>query len=328
MTVLVTGGAGFVGSHLVDELVARDERVVVVDDLSTGREENLAPALSEGAQLVRETITDAAGIAGVIEDHRPERVFHLAAQIDVRRSVDDPAFDASINVLGTLKLLEALRRFPPRTMVFASTGGAIYGEGADRQLPLSENAECFADSPYGQSKLAAEGYVDLYRRAYGIPGVSLRLGNVYGPRQNPDSEAGVIAIFCGKLMRGERPTVFGDGVQTRDYVYVDDVVEAMLAAEAVRREGGPGQDGPYNVGTGRETSVLELIELLRRVGGRSDLDPVMAPPRQGEVQRISLDSARAGRELGWRPAVGLEDGLERTLDAMREGEGLAGDREP
>jgi UDP-glucose 4-epimerase len=326
MTALVTGGAGFIGSHLVDELVERGEEVVAVDDLSTGREENLAGALSRGARLERETITDAAALAHVVEDHKPERVFHLAAQIDVRRSVSDPAFDATINVLGTINLLGALALNAPRTLVFASTGGAIYGEGADRELPLSEAAECRADSPYGQSKLAAEGYVDLYRRAHGIPGVSLRLGNVFGPRQHPDSEAGVVAIFCGKLIRGDQPTVFGDGAQTRDYVYVGDVVAAMLAAESRLSETGARPIGPYNVGTGRETSVLDLVDALAGIGGRADLKPIMAPPRQGEVQRIALDSARAGRELDWAPAVELNEGLERTLAAMRDGDEFAGER--
>jgi UDP-glucose 4-epimerase len=325
MTALVTGGAGFIGSHLVDELVERGEEVVAVDDLSTGREENLARALSRGARLERETITDAAALARLVEDHRPERVFHLAAQIDVRVSVGDPAFDASINVLGTINLLEALRRSPSRTLVFASTGGAIYGEGADRELPLSEDAACRADSPYGQSKLAAEGYVDLYRRAHGIPGVSLRLGNVFGPRQNPDSEAGVIAIFCGRMIRGDQPTVFGDGGQTRDYVYVGDVVAAMLAAESKLSESDTEPIGPYNVGTGRETSVLDLVEALSGIGGHPELKPIMAPPRQGEVERIALDSARADRELDWTPAVGLSEGLERTLAAMRGGDELAGE---
>ncbi len=327
MTTLVTGGAGFIGSHLVDELVTRGEEVVVVDDLSTGREENVAAAISHGAHLERETIADAAALSAVVARHTPERVFHLAAQIDVRVSVRDPAFDASINILGTINLLEALRVHPPRALVFASTGGAIYGEGAGRALPLAEDAECLADSPYGQSKLAGEGYVDLYRRAYGVPGVSLRLGNVYGPRQNPDSEAGVVAIFCGRLLRGTRPTVFGDGGQTRDYVYVDDVVAAMRAAEARLTDGGERPSGSYNVGTGTETSVLELVELLGRFAGQADLDPEMAPARQGEVERIALDSARAESGLGWRPAVELEQGLDRTLAAMRDQE-LAGERSP
>jgi UDP-glucose 4-epimerase len=325
MTALVTGGAGFIGSHLVDELVERGEQVVAVDDLSTGREENLAEALSRGARLEHATITDAAALARVVEDHRPERAFHLAAQIDIRVSVADPTFDASINVLGTINLLEALRRSPSRTLVFASTGGAIYGEGADRELPLSEDAECRADSPYGLSKLAAEGYVDLYRRVHGIPGVSLRLGNVFGPRQNPDSEAGVIAIFCGRMIRGDQPTVFGDGGQTRDYVFAGDVVAAMLAAESKLSETGAEPIGPYNVGTGRETSVLDLVDALAGAGG-AELKPIMAPPRQGEVERIALDSSRAARELDWAPAVGLSDGLERTLAAMRGGDEVAGER--
>src|SRR5918994_7126418 len=225
MRALVTGGAGFIGSNLVDALVARGDTVTVVDDLSTGREENLGPALEAGATLLTQDVTDAGAMADAVREHEPEVVFHLAAQIDVRRSVGDPVFDANVNVGGTVGVLEATRLGGAR-LVFASTGGAIYGEGAGRDLPLSETAECFPDSPYGQSKLAAEGYLGFYRRVHGTPAVALRLGNVYGPRQDPLGEAGVIAIYCGKLREGGRPTVFGDGKQTRDYIYVGDVISA------------------------------------------------------------------------------------------------------
>jgi UDP-glucose 4-epimerase len=248
----------------------------------------------------------------------PDAVLHLAAQIDVRRAVREPVFDATVNVAGTASVLEATRAVEGARLVFASTGGAIYGEGADRPLPLSEAERCLPDSPYGQSKLAAEGYVSYFRRVHGVPAVSLRLANVYGPRQDPLGEAGVIAIFCGALSRGDEPTVFGDGRQTRDYVYVGDVVEAMLAADDRLAAHGAETDGPYNIGTGVETTVLELVEGLGRIGDRADFTPLMAPERPGEVQRIALDSSRAEAELGWRSRTPLDDGLRRTLAAVRE----------
>jgi UDP-glucose 4-epimerase len=322
MRALVTGGAGFIGSHLVDALVARGDSVLVVDDLSNGRERNLIDALSRGARLVTEDLTDAGSLLAAAGELEPDAVFHLAAQIDVRRSVDEPVFDATVNVAGTVGALEATRRVGGGSFVFASTGGAIYGDGASRRLPFSESDECFPDSPYGQSKLAAEGYVEHYSRVHGLPAASLRLGNVYGPRQDPRGEAGVIAIFCGELMRGGVPTVYGDGRQTRDYVYVHDVIEAMLAAEARLSSSGPTPHGPYNVGTGVETDVLELVERLGRIGGRSDFTPRMAPERPGELQRSSLDGKRAQAELGWSSRTALDEGLPHTLAA------LAGSDEP
>lgn len=310
MTALVTGGAGFIGSNLVDALLARGAAATAVDDLSTGRRENLDAALAAGARLAELDVRDGEALAALAEEERPEVVFHLAAQIDVRRSVADPAFDAAVNVGGTANALEAARRAGSRRFVLVSTGGAIYGEGDGLRLPLAEDAPIAPLSPYGQSKLAAEGYVGLYERLYGLSGVSLRLGNVYGQRQDPLGEAGVVAIFCGRLRAGERPTVYGDGRQTRDYVYVGDVVEAILAAA------GPGTRGALNVGTGVETDVLELAERLAALGG-APFEPDFAPPRPGEVRRISLDPARAGRELGWRAATGLEEGLRLTLDSLR-----------
>jgi UDP-glucose 4-epimerase len=305
MKALVTGGAGFIGSHLVDALLARGGRVVVIDDLSTGRRENLEGAVAKGAVLLEADITDAAAVNDAFDAHRPEVVFHLAAQIDVRRSVSEPVFDLGVNVAGTVNLLEAARQTHARRFILASTGGAVYGEGAGRPLPLDEQAECRPDAPYGQSKYAAEGYLSLYGRLYGLSAVALRLGNVYGSRQDPLGEAGVVAIFCGALLGGGTARVFGDGHQTRDYVYVGDVVEAFLA--------GAGSDaqGTYNIGTGVETSVLELGRLLAGVYDR-EFDPQMAPPRPGEVQRIAIDSALAANELGWRPRTALEQGLRAT----------------
>ncbi|HVY97176.1 MAG TPA: NAD-dependent epimerase/dehydratase family protein [Solirubrobacterales bacterium] len=310
MKALVTGGAGFIGSNLVDALLARGDEVTVVDDLSTGRLVNLEGALAGGAELVELDIRDRAALAELAAARRPERVFHLAAQIDVRKSLEDPAFDAAVNVGGTANVLEAARAGGTPRVVFVSTGGAIYGEGEGQPLPLDESTAVAPMSAYGQSKFAAEGYLGLYERLYGVSGIALRLGNVYGPRQDPLGEAGVIAIFCGKLKGGERPTIFGDGSQTRDYIYVGDVVAAALAA--ADSEAGE----PVNIGTGRETTVLELAETLARLGGGTSFEPEFAPPRAGEVQRISLDASRAEELLGWRPSTSLEEGLRLTLDAV------------
>lgn len=321
MRSVVTGGAGFIGSHLVDELLRRGDEVAILDDLSTGKRQNLAGALQRGATLVVADITEPSTTISLAE-LAPDRVFHLAAQADVRQAIRNPVRDATVNVAGTAGVMEAARRAGAR-VVFASTGGAIYGEGAGRPLPLSEGAQCFPDSPYGQSKLAAEGYVAYYRRVHDLPSLALRLGNVYGPRQDPLGEAGVIAIFCGALASGGVPIVYGDGRQTRDYVYVADAVEALLAADALLAAVGPEALGPYNVGTGRETTVLELIEGLSRIGGRGDFVPRMEPARPGEVQRIALECGRADAELGWRSGTPLGDGLEITLNAVR-GEGKLG----
>ncbi len=310
MKTLVTGGAGFIGSNLVDALLARGDEVTVVDDISTGRESNLVDALAAGARLERIDIRDAATLTALATEVEPATVFHLAAQIDVRKSLADPAFDAAVNVGGTANVLDAARAAGSGRVVFVSTGGAIYGEGDGKPLPLDESAPIEPFSAYGQSKFAAEGYLALYKRLYGLSSMSLRLGNVYGPRQDPLGEAGVIAIFCGLLAGGGQPTVFGDGTQTRDYIYVGDVVAAALAAAE------SGGTGPVNIGTGLESSVLELIEALGRLAGREDFEPQFAPPRAGEVQRIALAAERAERELGWRPEVSLEDGLRRTLDAI------------
>jgi UDP-glucose 4-epimerase len=310
MKCLVTGGAGFIGSNLVDALLARGDEVTVVDNLTTGRRVNLEPGLAAGAELVELDIRDAEALSRLTGEKRPEVVFHLAAQIDVRKSLADPFFDAAVNVGGTANVLEAARLAECGRVVSISTGGAIYGEGEGQQLPLTEDAPIAPMSAYGQSKHAAEGYVTLYERLYGLSGVSLRLGNVYGPRQDPLGEAGVIAIFCGALKEGKRPTIFGDGTQTRDYIYVGDVVSAALAA------GDSDATGPINVGTGRETTVLELVDALRELGDRDDFEPEFAPARTGEVQAISIDAGRAERELGWRAEVGLDEGLRQTLDSI------------
>ncbi len=310
MRSLVTGGAGFIGSNLVDALLARGDEVTVVDDLSTGRRVNLDGALAAGAELAELDIRDAAALSTLTRERRPQAVFHLAAQIDVRRSVEDPAFDAAVNVGGTANVLEAARAAEAGRIVFISTGGAIYGEGEGQRLPLDENTAIAPLSAYGQSKFAAEGYLALYERLYGISGISLRLGNVYGPRQDPLGEAGVIAIFCGLVRSNGQPTVFGDGTQTRDYLYVADVVAAALAAADSETT------GPVNIGTGVEASVLELAAALGRIGEVDGFEPQFAPPRAGEVKRIALDASLAERELGWRPATSLDEGLRLTLEAI------------
>jgi len=309
MKCLVTGGAGFIGSNLVDALLAQGDQVTIVDDLSTGRRQNIEPALGGGADLVELDIRDRAALETTVGRAAPEVLFHLAAQVDVRKSVADPAFDASINVGGTANVLEATRHAAVPRLVFASTGGAIYGEGDGLDLPLGEAMPVAPLSPYGQSKQAGELYMALYERLYGVSSICLRFGNVYGPRQDPLGEAGVIAIFCGLLREGRQPTVYGDGKQTRDYVFVGDVVAAMLAAARSQLS------GPVNVGTGIETDVLELARRLGELDGAS-FEPEFAPPRTGEVQRITIDPSRAEAELGWRPATSLPEGLELTLRSI------------
>jgi UDP-glucose 4-epimerase len=307
--VIVTGGAGFIGSNIVDALVARGDEVTVLDDLSTGRASNLDGALERGAKLVVLDVRNAADLDAAFGHARPEAVLHLAAQIDVRKSIASPAWDAAINVEGSINVLEAARSHGVARIVNTSTGGAIYGD-ADT-IPTPEGATPLPEAAYGQSKLSAEGYVGLYERLYGLDTATLRYGNVYGPRQDPLGEAGVIAIFCGRLGTGERPTVYGDGTQTRDYVYVGDVVEANLAALSADAH------GPINIGTGAETSVLDLIELLRELSGAERFEPEFAPARLGEIARSCLDVSRARELLGWTPKVSIREGLRLTLGAAR-----------
>ena len=307
MKAVVTGGAGFIGSNLVDALLERGDEVVIVDNLTTGKRENVEQALAGGARLVESDIRDGQALRDLFEEVRPDVVFHFAAQIDVRKSVADTPLDAMINVVGTINVLEAALAVGAR-VVNSSTGGAIYGEG--RIIPAPEDHPAEPEAPYGQSKFAAEGYLELYRRLHGLSTVSLRYGNVYGPRQDPLGEAGVIAIFCGKLIDGTKPKVFGDGKQTRDYVFVGDVVAANLAA------GDSQATGSFNIGTGKQTSVLDLVEALR-AHADGDFEPEMAPERPGEVQHIALDYTRAREELGYEPKVGLDEGLEITLRSVR-----------
>jgi UDP-glucose 4-epimerase len=314
MRVLVTGGAGFIGSNLVDALVARGDTVTVVDDLSTGREVNLAGALERGAMLVRADIRERDQLDAAFVAAQPEVVFHLAAQIDVRKSVVDPAWDARINVEGTVHVLEAARAVGAERVVNTSTGGAIYGDTTN--IPTPETEEPRPMAAYGQSKFCAERYCGWEQRLHGLSTATVRLGNVYGPRQDPLGEAGVIAIYCGLLASGGRPIVYGTGEQTRDYVFVDDVVAAQLAAGDARDV-----HGELNVGTGRETSVLQVIEALCEASGTAPADFAAEhhPARLGEIERSCLDVTRAREELGWASAVELADGLRRTLDFARAG---------
>jgi UDP-glucose 4-epimerase len=302
--VLVTGGAGFIGSHLVDALVRRGDAVTVLDDLSTGREANLADARARGARLRLGDVSNAETVRDAVAAATPELVFHLAAQIDVRRAVAEPTFDARVNVLGTINVLESARTSGVARLVLVSTGGALYGDAGT--VPSSEAEPVAPLSPYGQSKAAAEGYCALFARLHGLSTVALRLANVYGPRQRPALEGGVVARFCDLALAGQAFTVYGDGRQTRDLVFVGDVVAALLAAA------GRAPTDALNVGTGEQTSVLELAAAVARAAGRR---PVLEhlPARAGEVTHSALDARRAARELDWRPRVGLDEGIARTL---------------
>ena len=309
MRTLVTGGAGFIGSNLVDALLERGDEVTVLDNLSTGKKENLESAIAGGAVLADVDFRVGQAVNDLVSRVNPDVIFHLGAQIDVRKSVADPAYDATINVVGTINMLAAAQAAGVRRFVNSSTGGAIYGEG--RVIPAPETHPAEPEAGYGQSKLSAEGYCGLFRRLHGLSTVSLRYGNVYGPRQDPLGEAGVIAIFCGKLADGGKPIVFGDGLQTRDYVYVGDVVAANLAA--ADSDAG----GAFNIGLGVQSTVMDIVHLLGKLGGRDDFQAEHAPERPGEIMHIALDATRAREELGWEPKVQLEEGLERTLASIK-----------
>ena len=299
-TVMVTGGAGFIGSNLADALLVAGHDVYIVDNLSTGSRKKL-PAAATFHEL---DICEAAALAALVESIRPETIFHLAAQADVRKAIEHPDFDAAVNVIGTINVLEAARRVGSR-VVFSSTGGAAYGEYDGLPIPTPETAETRPMSQYGAGKIAGEGYCLLYHRLYGLAVVVLRLGNVYGPRQDPHGEAGVVSIFAGRLLDGVAPRVFGDGTQTRDYVFVGDVVRAFLAAQTA------GDGETCNIGCGKEVSVLDLLD-----GLGTPLEPEFAPARTGELQRSALANSRARDVLGWTPTVSLAEGLRVTHDAI------------
>jgi UDP-glucose 4-epimerase len=296
---LVTGGAGFIGSTLVDALLARGDQVSVLDDLSRGRREQVP----EGADFHRIDVVEDAVIP-LIADIRPDVLFHEAAQIDVRRSVTEPVLDARINVLGTVNLLVACARADVRRMVFASSGGALYGD--TEVLPTPESHPCEPTSAYGAAKLAGETYGRVFAHVHGLEFVALRYANVYGPRQDPHGEAGVVAMFAERLLDGRDPVINGDGLQTRDYVHVDDVVEANLRAAQTTNL------GAYNIGTGRECDVNELYAHIARAAG-TDREPRHGSAKPGEQRRSRLDVSRAAQELEWRPRIALEDGLSGTV---------------
>ncbi len=312
MKALVTGGAGFIGSTLVDRLLADGHEVVVVDDFSSGSDANLTDAqASAGDRLTvhRVDIRDDA-VTQVVADAEPEVVFHLAAQADVRVSVARPAHDASINVIGLLNVLEGARIAGARKVVFASSGGTIYGEPDPSVLPVDESNPEVPIAPYGVAKKVGTDYLRAYQAVHGLDWTSLALANVYGPRQDPHGEAGVVAIFAGLLLEGKPCTVFGTGEQTRDYVYVDDVVDAFAKAATA------GSGELFNIGTGQETSVNALYQAMADAAGVTE-PPTYAPARPGELDRSALDAGKAQRELGWSPQVTLEDGVQITIDWSR-----------
>lgn len=301
-SAIVTGGAGFVGSHLVDALLAQGRAVTVIDDLSSGMESRVAAE----AQLLKIDIVDRQAVQEAVAKAQPEVVFHLAAQASVTASVKDPLRDLQVNVAGTLNVLDAATA-AGAPLVFTSTGGALYGDAAP--LPTPETWIPTPLSPYGASKLAGEAYVNTWSLSTGLPNAICRLGNVYGPRQSPHGEAGVVAIFSGRIHEGRAPKIFGHGRPTRDYVYVQDVVSALIACV--------GRRGTFNIATSVETDVATLWQELKRISG-SDLEPELADLRPGELQKSRLDVSLAERELGWRSQVSIEEGLLRTYEALIE----------
>lgn len=304
MRILVTGGAGFIGSNVVDRFVELGHEVAVFDDLSSGFREFVNPK----ARFFQGDLADAAAIDAAIAEFKPEIVDHHAAQIDVRKSVADPVFDARVNILGSIGLLQACTRHGVRKVVYASTGGALYGEG--RQLPATEDHPVNPEAPYGASKHTVEHYLYLWKLLHGLDFTVLRYPNVFGPRQNPHGEAGVNAIFIGLMLEGKRPRIFGDGNAVRDYLFVSDVVDANVIA----LEKGSGE--MLNLGTGIGTSVNDIVRELKVILGFAE-DAIHEPPRPGEVQRIYLDASRAKSVLGWAPRVSFADGLRRTVEWTR-----------
>lgn len=310
MRILVTGGAGFIGSHLTDALLGRGDEVWVVDNLSAGR----ASRLHERAVLVEQSIVHAEALAALVEDVRPELICHLAAQVDVRASVKFPVDDACVNVIGTINVLEAARRADARVL-FCSSGGALYGQ--DAPIPSPESVPPMPESPYGTAKYCAEQYICMDNRLHGTCHAVLRLANVYGPRQCPSGEAAVIPRFCSRALRGQRLIIYGDGRQTRDFVYVSDVVAAFLAAADYR------MPGTWNIGTGAEVSVLDLAAIISEISGRP-LDPEFQPSRAGELERSAVSAELARGALGWCPVATLAEGVRAVYRWIENG---AHDRE-
>ncbi len=308
MNILVTGGAGFIASQIVDEYIRLGHEVTIVDNLSTGRKRNINPK----ALFHQVDIRDAEATRKIFESGRFDVVNHHAAQMDVRRSVDDPVYDASVNIIGVLSLLESCVKTGVRRVIFASSGGAIYGE--QDYFPADEDHPTRPISPYGVAKLTTEQYLFYYKAVYGIDSVSLRYANIYGPRQNPEGEAGVVAIFTTKLLAGQQPVINGEGKQTRDYVFVGDVVKANVLA--LQSEG----SHVFNIGTGIETDVNQLFHHLRRIT-KSAAEEKHGPAKKGEQLRSVLTAAKIGKQLGWNPTVTIEQGLEKTVEYFRTQEG-------
>ena len=309
MRALVTGAAGFIGSTLVDRLLADGHAVVSLDNFATGRATNIEHLVGNSAHVFVEADIVTADLNAILDEHRPEVVFHLAAQIDVRHSVADPQFDASVNVIGTVRLAEAARRAQVRKVVHTSSGGSIYG--TPPQYPTPETVPTDPASPYAAGKVAGEIYLNTFRHLYGLDCSHIAPANVYGPRQDPHGEAGVVAIFAQALLAGKPTKVFGDGTNTRDYVFVDDVVDAFVKAS------GPAGGGQrFNIGTGIETSDLRLHSAVAAAVGGPD-DPEFHPPRRGDLKRSCLDIGLSAEVLGWRPRVQLRDGIRRTVEYFR-----------
>jgi len=303
-TILVTGGAGFIGSHLVDRLVELGFKVIVIDDLSTGKKE----LVNKKASFYKVDICSPK-ISKIFKKERPQTVFHLAAQVDIRKSLDNPDWDARINIMGSLNVLKNFLHFLPveitdSKFIFFSTGGAIYGE-ADI-IPTSETSPEKPIAPCVVAKLAVEKYLDYYREVYQVPSISLRYSNVYGPRQGISAEAGVISVFFKKMLAGEQPTIIGDGTQTRDFIYIDDAIDAAILA--LKKD----KTGIFNIGTGIETSINSLFDKIKKLT-RMDVTKIYAPEKRGEVSRVALDYSKAKRELGFEPKYNLDEGLEKTL---------------
>lgn len=304
MKILITGGAGFIGSHIQDGMLENQHEIIIVDDLSTGHRRNL----NSDSEFHELDIRDDA-MRDVFDSHRPDIVFHLAAQMDVRRSVREPTYDADVNIVGSIRLLELCREFGTERIIYASTGGAIYGEPA--YMPADERHPVSPMCQYGISKHTVEHYLELYHKNYDLSYLALRFPNVYGPRQDPHGEAGVVAIFSLLMLRGKQVTIFGDGSKTRDYVYIGDIVKACEIGVKTNTV------GVFNLGWGKEVTDYEIYDTVRRHAG-SELPPIYAPTRLGEVERICLDASRAKDVLGWEPTVALDDGIKTAVSFYRE----------
>jgi UDP-glucose 4-epimerase len=314
MKILVTGGAGFIGSHIVDALISRGHRVVVVDNLSRGKKKNINPK----AKFYKIDIRDKK-LENIFKKEKPQIVFHYAAQIDIRTSVRDPASDAEINVLGTIKILQHAVKHGVKKIIFAATGGALSSE--ETVLPTPENKIALPVSPYGAAKISAEMYLHYFWKMHGLPYLALRMANVYGPRQSPMGEAGVIAIFTDKMLHGGQPVIFGSGRQTRDYVFIEDVVGAAMFALKSNKV------GSYNVGTGKETNVLQIFKKLKQLTGARVGEVHGSPLGQekkttalaaGEQMRSVLDYSKISREMGWKPKVAMDEGLRKTVEWFKK----------